>query len=724
MEFQDIIEILNGVIAKVNNYESGNLIGVMEIRKSYEELQKKLSEFESLKNVGKFAGLLAGLSEKLMDEETEGAVLEIFKSSNENLVDLFSRKKSGQSAAVEINRLINKVHEIINIDIEKEKADGEIYPDTYFSNIINDTKMLSQFCDEAEEHIDTAQYTLIELEYDDKNQDNINKVFRSFHTIKGSSAFLGLKNIEDVGHEMENLLVLVRDGKLQITRELIDVIFYGIELLRSLISVIRTNAYEATKITVSFRTINIYNYINLIKKILAQYPVKKIGEILQEDGKIKEIDIDRILEKQTSIEKKFGEIALEEMMITRDDLSEAIKKQQTPVRKKSSYVKVSNDRLNSLIDIVGELVINQSMLRQVIKNNEEAVDNSERIIIQLETITTGIKNLVLSMGMVPIAEIFNKIRVVIRNTAQELKKTIVFETRGDDTELDRNVIESIYDPLVHMVRNAIDHGIESPEERESLKKDRVGKIIVSAEHKGNGIEISVFDDGKGIDKENILTKAKSMGLVDDEKAVLLTDKEIYGFMFIPGFTTAQKVTELSGRGVGLDVVKKNIEEIHGRIEILTQKGEFTRFVIKLPLTLAIIEGFVTVIGRNKYVFPFNLIDEIVVPDNGNIMIMEDMSRMLYSRDLYIPIIEAGNVFKEEVINTDLDKALLIVINFENKKYCLAVNKVLGKQEIVIKSLGEALTSLSIFSGGTIFGDGTIGFVVDIEGFLEAVRRMQ
>lgn len=722
MDFQKIVSRLNYLRSVLGAYDSGDLMALVELKNTFQELADEMEGTAALKDVCRFAQLLSKLSMKLSVIESEKETLRILKESADGLSALFNKEKNGQESAALFNRLAREAQPILLARPREEQTSSlPSYSEDYFKSIVDDKKMLSQLADEVKEHLDSAQFTLVELEYDDTNQENINKVFRNFHTIKGSSAFLGLKNIEEVGHEMENLLVLLRDGKLRISRDLIDVIFFGIELLRNLVSIMETNDFVIPKMAESFKKVDIFDYIGLIRKILSQYQVKKIGEILEEEGKLRPTDVRHILDRQTKTEKKFGEIAVDEKLITKDELKDAIQKQKAPVGKKASYVKVSNERLNSLIDIVGELVINQSMLKQTIGNKEDATDTAERTISQLETITTNIKNLVLSMGMVPIAEIFNKLRVVIRNTSQELGRAIVVDIRGEETELDRNVIESIYDPLVHMVRNSVDHGIEPPDEREKLKKDRVGRIVVSAEHKGNGIEISVYDDGRGIDRDRVKEKALSMGLVEKEKIDTMSDREIYALMFLPGFSTAQKVTEVSGRGVGLDVVKKNIEEIHGRIEVTSQKGQYTRFVIKLPLTLAIIEGFVTTIGQNKYVFPFNSIDEIMVPKAEFISTMDDGSMMLFNRGVYIPMLFAGEICHETDYKTALEDIILIIISHDNKNYGIVVDRVLGKQEIVIKTLGEVLQGLSVFSGGTIFGDGTIGFVVDIEGFLEEVR---
>ena len=729
------------------------MMSVLEIKESYLNLQQKLSSDPAYKNISKFVSLLAKAVMKLSQLSLEKDVREVLAAANDILEKLFSETINPENAIVLIDKLTPVVNDIFDRDKKKDKPEpqpeqagvtvsdspgdvplSERYGAGYFGAIVDDKKMLSQLADEIKEHLDTAQFTLVELEYDDSNQENINKVFRSFHTIKGSSAFLGLKNFEEVGHQMENLLVLIRDGKIRISRELIDVIFFGIDLIRNLVSVMETLNFEVAHLRESFMKIDIFSYIDLIKRILSQYTTKKIGEILAEEGKLTKDEISSILKKQTETDDKFGTIAVREKMVSADDVKDAIRKQSSTV-KRVSYVKVSNERLNTLIDIVGELVINQSMLRQIIdiksvaKDNDKAIDDTEtgaeKIISQLEGITTSIKNLVLSMGMVPIAEVFNKLKVVIRNTAADLHKSVIVDIRGEETELDRNVVEAIYDPLVHMVRNAVDHGLESPLDREKLGKNRVGHISVSAEHRGNGIQIMIEDDGSGIDKNIIIQKALEKGLIAEDSVTEMTDREIYNLLFLPGFSTAKKVTEVSGRGVGLDVVRKNIDEIHGKVEVDSVLGKHTRFIIRLPLTLAIIEGFVIEISNNKYVLPFNAVDEILVPRAGQVKMMEDGSRMLYNRNVYIPLIFSKTIFSGEFTVTDENEQLLaVVISHENKNYGILVDRIIGKQEIVIKNLGESLSQMNIFSGGTIFGDGTIGFVVDIEGFLDTAKSKE
>lgn len=782
MDCEPALRLLESIDQLTGLYESGDLMGIVEIKNSYFGLAKLARENGAVEAVIDFIVLLSSVSEKLSDAASEELARELLATGNMTLLEFCSGKSVSVSHIEEsidlVKNFLSKPPETPAQQKPAPVVEKLEYTADYFDNIVNDKKMLGQLADEIREHLDTAQYTLVEFEYDETNQENINKVFRSFHTIKGSSAFLGMKNIEEVGHEMESLLVLVRDGKLRINKELIDVIFFGIELLRSLVGVMETQEFDPAKMKESFVKIDIYSYINLIKKILTQYEVKKIGEILREEGKLTSGEVEHILKRQEETDKKFGTIAIEEKLVSTEDVKDAINR-QTAVTKRASYVKVSNERLNTLIDIVGELVINQSMIRQLLETkdeSEQAADSVDRVITQLEGITTNIKNLVLSMGMVPIAEVFNKLRVVIRNTSADLGKGIMMDIQGEDTELDRNVVEAIYDPLVHIVRNAVDHGIESPAEREASGKDRIGKIAIIAAHKGNGIEISVRDDGNGVDKNAIIKKAIEKGLYAESDIENLSEKDIYNILFMPGFSTARKVTEVSGRGVGLDVVKKNIDNIHGKVEILSEPGKYTAFIIRLPLTLAIIEGFVVEVKGNKYVLPFNSIEEIIVPEDNAISVMDDGSRMLFNRGVYVPLVSSREVFMmddeepetvaaktalaeqsviaapseeagtaaetETVAGAESqtaklneiaaktgedsfrsnDRTLIVIISHEGKSYGIEVDRIIGKQEIVIKNLGESLGNLHIYSGGTIFGDGTIGFVIDIEGFLEKARE--
>jgi len=727
------VEVIRGLLRNVSgflgSYESGDLLKLVSIKEGIVKLKEEFSHFEELQKLNGILDQLLGLIDNVSKfPQEEKLFISLATEIVNNLLVFFGHEISGRELIQRLNSSLSQLKELARTIATKKDGDTkdlpeeEGYPEDYFSSLVEDAKLLREFYHEATEHLNEAQFTLVELEHDSKNQELINNIFRNFHTIKGSSAFLGLKNIEELSHSIEDILALVRDGKILLSKELVDLIFYCIDFLRNLLDVMTVTEFQAAEMKKSFLRISIHHkFVRLMKRIAKEYTYKKIGEILEEEGKLIKEDLEYILSKQGETQKKFGDIAVEEKILSSEEVVGALQKQkqQEAKIKKLGFVKVSNEKLNSLVDIVGELVINQSMLKQEILSGDAHSTISERTLSQLEMITTTIKNLVISMGMLPIADVFNKLRVVARNTASELGKVVVVEMKGEETELDRNVIETIYDPLMHIIRNAIDHGIESPEERAKAGKEKIGRIMVSAEHKGSGIEIVIADDGRGIDKEKVLKKAIDLHLVDREKANTLTEKDIYNFMFLPRFSTSEKVTTVSGRGVGLDVVKKNLEQIHGRVEVYSELGKYTKFVIKIPLTLAIIEGFVTKVGDNKYVFPFSMIEEIVVLDKSEIKTSKDGNReelLIYHRGVYVPVIFAHRIFKEPL--SQKERLIALLFNLDEFKYCVVVDEALGKQEIVIKGLSGALSEYDYFSGGTIFGDGSIGFVVDLQGLIE------
>lgn len=700
MDTKDIVQL----IKRSNALEAGDLEAMLEIQESVHALLGVCErQGFSYPRADELKSLAASLPE-LPDTRAFTSCLEDFGSAIEG-ADISMIDTEGMD-------------DVRTVQAPSEPRGVFPYPDSYFEGVINDAKILSKFIEEATDHLDKAQFVLIDLEYDPGNAENINTIFRAFHTLKSSSAFLGIKNIEEIAHAAEELLSLMRDNQLSVSTELIDVIFYGIVFIKNLVDIIVDQRNNVQKIVEDFREINIYRYIQLLDSIKSGHRIRKIGEILLDMGTIDKEMVDSILTAQKGSHKRFGEIAVEEGKVSQDavDTATEIQKKQ---KLRNSYVKVSAQRLNELVDLIGELVVNQSIIREVLGNRDITVDQH---LTQLEVISSSIKNNVLSMGMIPIGDTFNHLRVVIRNASKETGKTVDVHVEGGETELDRNIIESIYDPLVHIVRNSVDHGLEDREGRKAAGKKDIGIIQLSARHRGSGIEIQVSDDGRGIDTEALLSTALEKGLIQESDMERLREtlKDVYNLLFLPGFSTKKNVTELSGRGVGLDVVRKNIDQIRGKIEITTEKGRGTTFTIKLPLTLAIIDGFVTETNDERFIFPFHVIDEIVVPDTNNLQCMSDGQHFLLHRGLHIPVI-----FIEELLQSrkpEKDNRVIIVVSLENSQYGIAVQKVLGKQEVVIKSLNSSLHRFDLFSGGTIFGDGSIGFVVDIEALIVQAQK--
>ncbi len=713
---QEAKELLHVLKSMILDIEQGDLVKIIEFNQYLEKLlefYKKNLENSPLKE------LFEKWKETILKKSSKPQNLKQILESLEKFLEFFTNYLQNQENLEEIKNFLS-------LEIQDNQFDSQnsFYSNHYFQGIVQDSHLLRKFYYEAIEHLESIQSLLIEIEFDPTNSEFINTIFRDIHTIKGSSSFLGLKNFEEVSHAIEELLSKVRDKKIVLNKDLIDIIFLGTKIIRTLLDIlileVDSKDFSIDALVRCFEQINIFPFVNFMKNIISKIEIKRIGEILQEEGKLQIDEIQTLLEKQSKTKELFGTLALKEGIIEKKDLDFALKKQKQ-IKKRisdSHYVKVASTKLNTLVDLVGELVINQSIVKQQILEikHQHKIDFSEKTIQQLDHITSMIKNIVLTLGMLPIQDIFNKLKVATRNIANELKKIVVLETEGDETELDRSVIEILYEPLLHLLRNSIDHGIEEPEIREKKQKPKIGKIFLKAENKGSEIWISIKDDGRGIQKQKILTKAIEKNLIPKEKINHISDKEIYDLMFIPGLSTKDQATNISGRGVGLDVVKKALDSINGRIEVESVEDQYTKFLLKLPLTLAIIEGFVVLVKGIKYVIPFNYLEEIFIfkPEDiiENQNLIDRRGTLIPVYDLFSILVNSNNLPKRDFYQS-------LIVKYENKLICIIVDEIIGKQEVVIRNLG-ILVQNKKFSGGTIFGDGNIGFVLDMEGFLSNI----
>lgn len=719
---------MKDLIHRLISYKKGDLIERMEILEMLEPFVKKHASSASKSSpfFNRLSGYLDSLTyadpvddlfhlagrllDLLSDRDATGRKEELSRLSK-GILALIRGEEEGASEGT-----VREGHDTDGQAPGEESAPfsftAEDEKNIQYGDMVTDAAMVNTFTTEVVEFLDLAQAALLDLEHDSENGEAVNSVFRCFHTIKSSAALLGYGNIEIISHHMENMLGKVRDRELLINGELIDVIFHGMGIIRDLIRVVEAGGNNRETIVKGFGNFSLVPYINLIEKINEEFKNKRIGEILVEMGTLTQDALMGILKRQDQEGRVFGEIAKEEGHVSTDDINQALN-EQTSEKRKQSFVRVSSDRLNTLVNMVGELVVNQSMIKQKILEDKNSL--TEQDVNQLEENTTAIKDMVLSMGMVPLNDIFQKLRVVVRNTARDLDRVISFNVQGEDTEMDRSLVEAIYDPLVHMVRNAISHGIEPPGERENKGKPITGRVDILAEYRGNGVEITIKDDGRGIEPGRILDKAVSLGWIEPgEKERYLTDKSfIYSLLFRPGFSTKEKADKISGRGVGMDVVMQNITRINGKVEVESAPGIGSEFHIKLPLTLAIIDGFVIEVMNEKYVFPFETVEEILVNSELTLVPMEKDSPMGLSRGEYMPIIDIHRLLTGSP-GVYEGNFVYVQIKYDDKCFFVPVNRVLGKWEIVIKSLNELIKHQTLFFGGTIFGDGSIGFILDIE----------
>jgi two-component system chemotaxis sensor kinase CheA len=385
------------------------------------------------------------------------------------------------------------------------------------------------------------------------------------------------------------------------------------------------------------------------------------------------------------------------------------------------FVRVGTAKLDQLVTMVGELVIAQTQVSQ--NPDVLRLDNDKltRDIAQLNRITRDIQEVAMSMRMVPIRPTFERMARMVRDLARKLDKSVEFRMSGEETEVDKNMVEEIVDPLIHMVRNAVDHGLESPIERQTAGKPDKGSVVLEAYHQGGSIVIELRDDGKGLDRDRILQKAIERGLARSDEAY--TDEQVYDFLFRPGFSLAKQISDISGRGVGMDVVRRSIEKLHGKVEVHSVLGQGSAFTIRLPLTLAIIDGMVVGVGKERYVLPLTSIVRSLRPAPEQISTVLGQAEMVQVLGELFPLVRLHARFRIEAKSRVPWEGLVVITEAETGRCGLLVDELLGIQQVVIKGLEEDLRNDKCLAGCTILGDGRVGLILDADGLaLEATAR--
>jgi len=583
-----------------------------------------------------------------------------------------------------------------------------------------DREILSDFVMESLESLETVEVGLMDLEQDPGDLNSINAIFRSFHTIKGVSAFINLNRINMLAHRAENLLEKARSGEISIQATVIDIILESVDALKKLITGVQKGLENGISLDIGLDINPLVNRIDEIQMEADRIGDKPIGEILIQKGELTPEKLDKALTKQKQEpEKKIGQILVEDKSVESKALVGALRDQKkTGQRHIDLQVKVDTKKLDNLVDLTGELVIAQSMLRQnpaiLAARDQKLMHN----LGQLNQITSGLQSIAMSMRMVPIKSTFQKMVRLVRDLAKNSGKQVTLEMSGEDTEIDRNVVDELYEPMVHMIRNSVDHGIGTPEERKKAGKNTTGRIHLMAYHQAGNIVVEISDDGRGLDKQRIVETAKANHLITDESK--LCESEIYNLIFQPGFSTAKQVTDVSGRGVGMDVVKKAIEKLRGKVEINSGSGRGSTFIICLPLTLAIMEGMLVRVGKEKYIIPALSIIESLRPTKEQYSTVERKGEMILSRGMLIPLIRLNEIFNIKSDSFNPWEGLVVVVEHEARRMCLFLDELLGKEEVVIKSLGETLKDTKGIAGGAIMGDGRVGLILDMAGIWDLV----
>jgi two-component system chemotaxis sensor kinase CheA len=559
-----------------------------------------------------------------------------------------------------------------------------------------DPELLADFIVESREHLSNVENQLIELERNPGNLDNIHSAFRGFHTIKGLAGFLELDHIREVAHEIETVLDLARNQQLAIRPDVIDVVLGGADYLKAAIAGVEAAlAGHAPPPPADPRP--------LIGRVRA----------LAERGAEPEAADTRVAgggePAATGVEN--------EPEAPAPPGGEGVPKEAL---KEAHTVKVNTLKLDHLVDMVGELVVAQSLLRHDPDLAGRQSPRLQRNLSQLARITTDVQRTAMSMRMVPVGALFRRMQRLVRDLARKEGKQVELVTSGDDVELDRNIVEELADPLLHMLRNAVGHALETPQERRAAGKPPAGRISLAAWHQSGFIVIELADDGRGIQRERVRRKAVERGLIAESAE--LTDAEVVNLIFEPGFSTAAEVNDVSGRGVGMDVVKRNITRLRGRVEVRTVEGRGTTISLKVPLTLAIIEGLVVGVGGERYIVPIYAVREMLRPAAGAVSTLHGRDEMVTVRGRLLPVVRLHRRFKLQPRSEDPTECLLLVAETVGKQFCLMVDDLIGKQEVVIKSLGEALKNVPGVAGGAILGDGHVGLILDVDAIFGAAAR--
>lgn len=679
------------------------------------------------------------------------------------------------------------------------------------------SQYLSMFIDESKEHLQSLNENLLNLESNPQDISIVHNIFRSAHTLKGMSATMGFEDIAALTHEMENVLDLVRNSKIEMNPFIFDCIFKSLDSLESMVEDIiqgGTGKADVSPIVVALRSIVTGDYKttqapavtaakepakgievdefqfsilqqsidsgflvfyievsvneNCVLKAARAYMVfdalERMGEIVKATPSVQEIEQEKFdrsfslyfISKvdQATLEKEILNVSeiqsaviitvdseslaelsrpRTEVEAARQEIAAAVAEAITPVVSvegihnvepvatavkpaaggapvASRTIRVDIERLDALMNLFSELLIDRVRLEQLaseVKRNDltETVEHMSRV-------SSDLQNIVLKLRMVPVDSVFNRFPRMIRDLAKSLDKKVDLVITGAETELDRTVIDEIGDPLVHLLRNAVDHGIESISDRLAAGKSEQGTIQLRAFHSGNHVFIEIEEDGRGIYREKVLKTALKNGLVTAEQAAKLSDLEVYNLLFASGFSTAEKISDISGRGVGLDVVKTKIQMLGGHVQVDSKPGFGSKFSVQLPLTLSIISAMLVRLGSEKYAIPLSSIVETSAIQKQQIRNIHG-NKMVEYRNTVIPLVSLSTLFNVPDFNEDLEEETeIVVVRKGDKQVALMVDEFIGQQEIVLKTLGKYLSGLFAISGATILGDGQVALIID------------
>lgn len=575
-------------------------------------------------------------------------------------------------------------------------------------------EIVESFIIETKEILEKLDVDLMNLEKAPDDKDLLNTIFRHFHTIKGTSSFLSLDKLTTVTHRCEDILNKLRKGEVLLDSRIMDSILSAYDKIKSLLVCIEINQNE---------DINVEKIITELTELISDLengnqPAKSSPEE-EKKSAYKEQEVENEVDTHKDSASDLNAIVPSETQPAAIKSSDEEKTKVDTNKKSDNSIRVDIERLDDLLNIVSELVLGRNRLNQVSseflleqEGTKLARDLSD-VTKLIDLMTNELQLVVMKTRMVKIGKVFNKFPRLVRDLAKESNKEIELQIFGEETELDKTLIEEINDPLVHLIRNSIDHGIELPELRSKKGKNSRGRITLSAQHEGNNIIIAIEDDGKGIDPEVIKNKAVSKGMISQEKAKELTKQDILNLIFLPGFSTAEVVTNISGRGVGMDVVKTNVAKLRGIINIDSNPGLGTKIIIKLPLTLAIIQGMIVKLSTQPLVIPLSSVLEVLRVHKENISTVNNKP-VIRLRDTVLPLINVEKImFGKKIEDSAKIWQYVVVVGIAEKSYGIEVEGLIGQKEVVIKSIGNYFGKIPGIAGSTIMGDGSVVMIADL-----------
>ena len=635
---------------------------------------------------------------------------------------------------------------------------------------IDVTQFHDVFFEESEEHLQDMEQLLMTLDVDSPDQEQLNSIFRAAHSIKGGSGIFNFDALMNLTHVMENLLDKARNQEIEVTADIVDIFLQTLDVLRDTLTAYKESTdVPQDEIDASIKVLEeaLANASGKANFGASESTLANAAGSEQDDtsddiegfgffdddeldvntplndgvelGAEIDAEIDAEIEgfgffdeepstpaepvaKSEEIDEGFGFYEPENLPVAPAANSEKraaptqpivkpVKPKQKAAGKEAASIRVDTAKIDSMVNLVGELVITQSMLSNVGQEVEGQLGERLQLAIdELQRNTREIQESVMSMRMLPINMTFNRFPRVVRDLSSKLGKKVDLIIQGGGTEIDKSLIEKLVDPLTHLVRNSIDHGVETPEKRAANGKAEKGTVILSAEQKGSSIIIGIIDDGAGLDRARILDKAMQNGLPVSPD---MPDSEVWQLIFEAGFSTAEQVTDVSGRGVGMDVVRRNIESIGGRIEIESSKGEGSAFYIHLPLTLAIVDGMCVSVGEQIFVIPLLNVIESFQPTTSQVKTLGN-ERVLWIRDRYWPLVSLTQLMQVDNGITEPTKGIVVLLESSKKRYGVLVDSLVGQQQVVIKSLEQHYKKVAGIAGATIMGDGKVAMIIDAD----------